>query len=300
LGAAIAAAVAWAGTASAQQAFNLGPEACQQCHKSEYEVWQKTKHAESFKDFHRDKKTGEVLKVVGGRSPKSSEVCVTCHYTTAQKDAGAKPDQVAGPSCESCHGPASNWIKIHNDYGGPGVKREQESPDHKAKRLADAQKAGMVPPESKFDVVAACYGCHGLGKANVDGAKLGQMIEAGHPTNNDFEYIKFSQGQVKHRFYPPDTSKNQDLTPQLKAEWYAVGQAAALVAATQSEKKTDNPKFQEAEKQRIAKAKEVLGKVPDAQKLLGQPTPENGRAFAQAIKGKDLTKQVSPPDGGYK
>jgi hypothetical protein len=126
------------------------------------------------------------------------------------------------------------------------------------------------------------------------------MIDAGHPTNNDFEFVTFSQGQVKHRFYPPDTSKNADPTPQEKAEWYAVGQAAALVAATEGMNKTDNPKYKEAETARVAKAKEVLGKVPEAQKLLSQPTRENGRAFAEAVKGKDLTKAVNPPAGPYK
>jgi hypothetical protein len=300
VGAALIAAVTFPNAVRAQQAFNVGPEACGQCHKSESEVWQKTKHAVSFNEFHRGAKTRDVLKVTGERSPKTSAVCVTCHYTTAQKDASAKPDQVAGPSCESCHGPASNWIKIHNDFGGPGVKKEQESADHKTKRLADAMKVGMVPPEDKFDVISNCYGCHGLGKAPVDGKVLGQMIEAGHPTNDSFEFITFFSGQVKHRFYPPDTTKNQDMTPQLKAEWYAVGQAAALVAATAGAGKTDNPKYAAAEKARIDKAKEVLGKVPDAAKVLAQPTVENGRAFAAAVKGKDLTKSVAPPDGGYK
>jgi len=301
LGAAIASVLAWPGAVLAQGAFMVGPEACQQCHKAEYDVWQKTKHAESFKDFHRQKKTTDVLKAAtSDRSPKTSAVCVTCHYTTAQKDASSKPDQTAGPSCESCHGAASNWIKVHNDYGGPGVKKEQEAADHKAKRIADAEKAGMVRPERKFDVVSNCYGCHALGRKELDGAVLGKMIDAGHPTNDDWEFITFSQGQVKHRFYPPDTSKNQDPTPQEKAEWYAVGQAAALVAATQGLSKTDNAKYKAAESARIAKAKEVLGKVPEAQKVVAQPTPENGRAFAEAVKGKDLTKAVSPPASGYK
>jgi hypothetical protein len=300
MGAALAAAVSISGAARAQQAFYVGPEACAQCHKPESEVWQKTKHATSFNEFHRGAKTRDVLKVTGERSPKTSQVCVTCHYTTAQKDAAAKPDQVAGPSCESCHGPASNWIKVHNDFGGPGVKKEQESADHKTKRLADAMKAGMVPPEDKFDVVSNCYGCHGLGKAKVDGKVLGQMIDAGHPTNDDFEFIKFYSGQVKHRFYPPDTTKNQDMMPQLKAEWFAVGQAAALVAATAGAGKTDNAKYTAAEKARIDQAKQVLSKIPEASKVVAQPTVENGRAFAAAVKGKDLTKAVTPPEGGYK
>jgi hypothetical protein len=284
-------AVAWTPAASAQT-FNVGPDACQNCHKPEYEVWQKTKHAESFKDFHRSPKVRDVIKVTGDRSPKQSKVCVTCHYTTAQKDASSAPDQVAGPSCESCHGAGSAFIKIHNDYGGAGVKQADEKPDHKAKRLADSKAAGMVRPEMKFDVVSKCYGCHALGRQEVDGKMLSGMIDAGHPTNDEFEFVRYSQGQVRHNFYPPKISENQQLSPQEVAEWYAVGQAAALVEATQGANKTDNAKYKAADAARIAKAKDVLGKIPEAKLVLASPTPDNGRAFAAAVQGKDLTKLV--------
>lgn len=298
---AIAAAAAGVPAARAQ-AFDLGPDACQNCHKAEFDVWQKTKHATSFNDFHRLPKVRDVLKVTGDRSPKQSKVCVTCHYTTAQKDAAAKSDLVAGPACESCHGAASNWIKIHNDFGGPGVKQADEKADHKAKRIADSKAAGMVRPEMKFDIVSNCYGCHALGRKELDGKLLSGMIDAGHPTNDEFEFIRFSQGQVRHRFYPPDTSVNKEITPQANAEWYAVGQAAALVAATQGAGKTDNAKYAAADAARIAKAKAVLGKISEAKALLASPTPEAGRAFAAAIDGKDLTKAVGalPDPSSYK
>ena len=288
-------AVAWAPAASADN-FNLGPDACQNCHKGEYEVWSKTKHATSFNDFHRLPKVRDIIKVTGERSPKQSKVCTECHYTTAQKDASAKPDQVAGPSCESCHGPASAFIKIHNDYGGPGVKKEDEKPDHKAKRLADAKAAGMHRPEGegKFDVVEQCYFCHGLGRKELDGKILSGMIDAGHPTNDEFEFVRYSQGQVRHNFWPPKITENQQMTPQQLAEWFAIGQAAALVESAQGANKTDNAKYKAADAARISKAKDVLSKIPEAKTLLGAPTPENGRAFAAAISGKDLTKVIGP------
>ena len=123
LGLATAALLAWSAPAGAADTFMVGPEACHNCHKPEFEVWQKSKHAVSFNEFHKLPKVRNVLKATGDRSPKQSKVCVTCHYTTAQKDAAAKADQVAGPSCESCHGAASKWITVHNDYGGSGVKQ---------------------------------------------------------------------------------------------------------------------------------------------------------------------------------
>jgi hypothetical protein len=288
-----------AGAAGAQP-FNLGPQACAECHKPEYEVWQKTDHAEGYKEFHRKKEVRDILKVVGGRSPKQSEVCLACHYTVAKKDAAAKPDDVAGPSCESCHGPGSDYIKIHNDFGGPNVKKEQETPQHREQRIAAARKAGMIWPDlARYDVVDNCYSCHSMGRAKVDGAKLAEMIEAGHPVS-EFEYIQYGQGEVRHRFYPPDTTVNKELSPKEKAEWYAIGQAAALVNATEALTKVNSGKFAEAQKARIDKAKSILGKIPEAQKVLQQPTDENGRAFAQAIRGKDLTTAVGPVPTNYK
>lgn len=301
LRAGLAAAVLWPMVGAAQaQPFNLGPEACANCHKAEIDVWQKSSHAESFKELHRKKETRDVLKVVGGRSPKQSEVCVTCHYTTAQKDAEAKPDQVAGPSCESCHGPGSDYIKIHNDYGGPSIKKEEETPQHRQQRIAASRKAGMIwPALAKYDAVDNCFSCHSMGRAKVDGAKLAEMVEAGHPVS-EIEYIQYSQGQVRHRFYPPDSSANKELIPAQKAEWYAVGQAAALVNGAEALKKVPVGKFADVQKARIERAKAVLGKIPEAQKVLQQPTDENGRAFAAAIEGKDLAGAVGPMPTSYK
>src|SRR5262249_14987852 len=242
------------------------PEAGGKCHRPEWEGGKKPNQGGSFNECHRGAKPRDGLKVTNERSPKTSQVCVPCHYTTAQKDASAKPDQVAGPSCESCHGPASAFIKIHNDYGGPGVKKEDEKPDHKAKRLADAKAAGMHRPEGegKFDVVEQCYFCHGLGRKELDGKILSGMIDAGHPTNDEFEFVRYSQGQVRHNFWPPKITENQQMTPQQLAEWFAIGQAAALVESAQGANKTDNAKYKAADAARISKAKDVLSKIPEA------------------------------------
>ena len=41
---------------SSAEAFNQGPKVCAECHRGESEIWQGTKHFESFKKVHKSKK----------------------------------------------------------------------------------------------------------------------------------------------------------------------------------------------------------------------------------------------------
>lgn len=268
----------------------VGPDKCEKCHRAETKVWEGTKHHESFKEVHKARTAKDILKAVGERRMKRAEVCATCHYTMAEERGRARP--VAGPSCESCHGKASEWISIHNDYGGPTVKREDESPEHKAERIEKAKAAGMIRPDMPYDVAANCMSCHGLANPKLSGEHAAAMLDNGHPLKPGFEIVEYSQGSVRHRFYPPDLTKNQEMSKPEMARLYVIGQAAALVSATEAMKKTDHAKYKAAQQARIDKAKSVLSKVPDAATLLKSPTADAGRALAEAIKDKDLTGVV--------
>jgi mono/diheme cytochrome c family protein len=278
-----------AGVAHAQPSY-VGAEKCGKCHRAEAEVWKGTKHFSSFKKIHKNKIAKKIVKSIGEKRMKKSKTCATCHYTVVAKGKKLKP--ISGPSCESCHGPASKWISIHNDYGGPGVKRSQETAAHKAQRLKAATDAGMIRPQMIFDVAANCMSCHGLANPKLSGKHAAAMLKNGHPLNPNFELAQYSQGSVRHRFYPPDMTKNQVMTKPELARLYVVGQAAALVSATAAIAKTDDAKYQAAQKKRIANATEILSKMPEASKLLKSPTAQAGRDFTKAIKGKDLTGLV--------
>ena len=123
------------------------------------------------------------------------------------------------------------------------------------------------------------------------------MLDNGHPLNPDFELVTYSQGTVRHRFYPPDLASNKEMTVAEKARLYVIGQAAAFLSATEAMSKTDHAKYKEAQAQRTAVAKDVLdsisGDVPEAGALLASPSQESGRALAAALAGKDLTAAIS-------
>ena len=274
----------------------VGPVACQECHKSEFEVWEKTRHAASFRDLHRNEKVKDILAAVGGdKNIRKNALCTQCHYTAEQADAAATATVKTSVSCEKCHGAASDWIKIHNDYGGPGAKRETESAAHKTARLTQSVAAGMVRPGSPYDLAANCLECHSMARSSIDGETISKMLAAGHPLKNDYELVKYSQGTVRHRFYPPDVTKNAEMTPAELARTFVVGRAAMLVTATGALNKSPSPAYKEAMQTEIKAATAALQavkSVPEAAALLAAPTDENARKLAAAIASKDLSSEV--------
>tara|TARA_Y100000588_G_scaffold366046_1_gene431331 strand:+ start:2730 stop:3689 length:960 start_codon:yes stop_codon:yes gene_type:complete len=282
-------------TNSKAAAFNVGVKKCTECHAVETKVWEGTEHAKSYKKVHKNKNAKKIVRAVGDKRMKKSKTCGLCHYTAVQKASGKKSKNAFGPSCESCHGASSGWINVHNDYG-KGVKRDQESADHKAERIKKSNAAGMIRPAMLYDVAANCMSCHGLVNPNLDPKKAAIMLDNKHPLNPDFELVKYSQGSIRHRFYPPEVTVNQEMTEAEKAQLYVIGQAAALVSATNGFSNSDHALYKAAQEKRIANAKAALdlikGTIPEAAKIMSNPTAENGRALWAAIKGKDLTGAV--------
>lgn len=258
----------------------VGPDKCQNCHKAPHGVWKDTKHSKSYKKIHKHKTAKKIVKAVGEKRMKKSAICANCHYTVVEKKKG-KPKPIAGPACESCHGAASKWIAIHNDKGVD-----------KATRRANAAAAGMVRPDNLYDIAANCMSCHGLENENLSGEHASAMLENGHPLNPNFEVVEYSQGSVRHRFYPPDVTKNKEMTKPEMSRFFVIGQAAALVSANNAVLKTQHAKYVEGQNKRIARAIEILGNVPDAAQFLANPSRDTGRALADAIKAKDLTSIV--------
>ncbi len=305
----------FASSASAKPFFK-GVKVCTECHEAEYKVWKGTRHFESFRDAHREPKDNKekkkpspkkILKAVGGsKNMKKNETCTLCHYTMVQKDAGDKPKAKSGTSCESCHGPSSDYLEIHDNYGGKDVEKDQETPEHKAMRIKKSTEAGLIWPTMKYDVAANCMFCHGLANPDLKPELLAKMLEADHPINPDFEIVKYSQGTVRHRYYEPNVKVNAEMTPQELAEFFVIGQAAKLVSANSVLTRSDNEKYVQAQQKRVADAKAALAHlkgIPEAQALIAKPTDQNARKLVAAIKGKDLSKAVGkllPKKDDYK
>ena len=198
----------------------IGPEECGECHKAEVHVWRETRHAQTFKVLTRKKQAKQIAGNMGIKRVKKAAACVVCHFTSGYKRNKVKA--IAGISCESCHGPAKDWVKVHGDYGGKHVTRKQETPEHQAERLAGIKEAGMIRPGDLYRLAANCYQCHIVSDerlVNVGGHQSG---------NDDFELVAWSLGELRHKFLRSEGKKNEEVSPERKRMLYVVGKALDL------------------------------------------------------------------------
>ncbi len=276
--------------------YNIGPKKCKECHEPEVGVWEGTKHFKSYKTTHKSAKAKKILAAVGGgKSMKKSKTCTLCHYTLIKKSEGKKAKARAGTSCESCHGAASEWLDVHSNFGGANAKAANETAAHKKQRLAAARKAGMIMSFMHYDIASNCMSCHGLANDKLAAKDLAAMLDAGHPLNPDFELVRYSQGSVRHRFYPPDISKNAKMSNSELARFFVTGQAAKLVSASAAIANAANAKYKTAQRKRLDAAKKALSavkSVPQAAALVAEPNEANARKLMAAIRKKDLYGEI--------
>jgi Cytochrome c554 and c-prime len=198
----------------------LGADSCNKCHAGETQTWKQTPHSETFLTLHRKKEAQEIASKLGIASFKSDSNCIQCHYTMQQQ--GPKVEAIAGVSCESCHGASKDWINVHNDYGGTGITRSSESPEHRRKRLSDSIAAGMRNPINVYLVAQSCYRCHTVPDeklVNVGGHSAGSL---------DFELVSWSQGMIRHNFLASDGKQNTESSPERLRLMFVAGMIADL------------------------------------------------------------------------
>ncbi len=185
----------------------VGSENCTKCHSQEMLVWKQTPHFTTFSTLHRKQAARDIASRLGIASFKTDSNCIQCHYTMQSKSDGTI-EAIAGVSCESCHGGARDWIAVHNDYGGEGVRREQETYEHRIQRLTASIQNGMRNPINAYLVAQSCYRCHTVPDerlVNVGGHVAGSL---------DFELVSWSQGSLRHKFIESDGRINAGSPPE--------------------------------------------------------------------------------------
>lgn len=198
----------------------VGPDECGECHKSEVQSWKHSHHFKTFRSMPRSKEAKKISKKMGIKRIRNESDCLGCHYTSKMKSNKAKP--IAGISCESCHAPAKDWLNSHSDFGGKNVKREQETPQHKQKRLKKVDAAGMIRSAYIYKLAANCYQCH-----TVPHEKLVNV--GGHSHGSDFELVSWSQGEVLHNYMrSPSGKENIESDARRKRLMYVTGMAVDL------------------------------------------------------------------------
>ena len=183
-----------------------GPDTCQECHEAAFQVLQPTKHQSSYRTFHTQDETRAILERLGLRSARRA-FCADCHYTSQQAAGRRTARTIAGVSCESCHSPAADWLDIHNNYGrdasGQRGTRETETPDHRASRLEETARLGMLRPDQPYLLAQNCFQCHIVPRE--------ELVNTGeHAAGSDFELVSRLSGEVRHNFQLSNDEVNRN------------------------------------------------------------------------------------------
>ncbi len=154
----------------------LGPGGCSRCHAPQNAWWFNDPHYRSADPFFEEEEKNLKIARLYGLSPsrmtRGDNLCMDCHGTVVTgKERRAVQD---GVSCESCHGPAADWLAPHQE-GDPALKLERPG----YKKALQLGKNDLRDPEVR---ARSCTRCHYVTDP--------RLISAGHPSGADFNYLE--------------------------------------------------------------------------------------------------------------
>lgn len=146
----------------------VGADKCKTCHMAaakgnQYGQWLGSKHANAFTALASDQALAFAKERGLSKPPQQEDACLKCHVSGWGKPATAfmptyKKEQ--GVSCESCHGPGSDYWKMD-------IMKD------KTKAVA----AGLIIPDEK-----TCTGCHNSESPTFKGFVFKEMFaKIAHP-----------------------------------------------------------------------------------------------------------------------
>ena len=263
----------------------VGPKQCAECHESEVEVWKQTSHYAHARTLSRKPKAKSIAKAMGVRRMNTDERCSSCHFTVTQSE-GRRARSAGGVSCESCHGPAKNWIEIHGNYGGPTITRATEAALHREQRIGTSKQAGMHRAADLYELTSTCYDCHVVGDEQL-------VNRGGHSAGGSLDFVGYTQGEMRHNFVRGARDQNEISKSDRQHQMYVVSRVLeleyalrALAEATEAgpyaERQANFVKRSLAELQQVAKhapSTELAAAIQSAQ---GVSLTANQRASALA------------------
>ena len=168
-------------------------------HQNQHLVW-------SLKDYHSQRpvatlataRSRQIADALHLSDPTSDARCTTCHAPLQAVPAGLRGpgfNAAEGVTCESCHGPAENWLRAHTRHDW----------SH-----ADRVFAGLRDLSNLYVRANTCVACHQTVEL--------PLLSAGHP---ELTFELDGQSAAEPRHWQEATNWNRAQT------WY-VGQAVAL------------------------------------------------------------------------
>jgi hypothetical protein len=154
---------------------------------SEYSLWiSKDRHARAYEILFDTRSLVIQQYLHASAKAHEDQRCLACHVAP-NVDLPKPPPHASyfktdGVSCESCHGPAKNWINVHH-LDAWKVKTPEEK-----------QRLGMADTQSTLGRVKVCVTCH-VGAPGMDVDH--DLIAAGHPRLN-FEFTAMHADMPHH------------------------------------------------------------------------------------------------------
>lgn len=185
--------------------------------RSEYTVWMTDdRHSRAYEVLHQPLATKIAENMAAGSAviPAWKDLrCLACHTTPRSEQEFAVTGQFNsdGVGCESCHGPAQNWLTEHTTNRWQSIDSETRQRDYQFTNTKNLEIRTRM-----------CVGCH-LGRRD-DGDLVNRdmnhdMIAAGHPRLN-FEMSAYSDLMPNHwcenREESPSPNADQNENDQLR------------------------------------------------------------------------------------
>lgn len=158
----------------------VGVAKCKTCHQQEkygnqHGIWEKSKHANALKSLSSEKSL-QYAKKNNIADPAKDPKCLNCHATMATVDKKLIDPKGSltmeeGVSCESCHGPGS-------EYKSPKIMKKSAYDEDFAAAHKAALAAGLIEPTEKV-----CITCHNEKNPFHTGFNFKEMVQkVQHPT----------------------------------------------------------------------------------------------------------------------
>lgn len=213
------AAPVWVGTGRCSARGCHGAVAPESTKGSEYNTWKAfDKHSRAFTILLDERSRRIEMNLKGLKDEQAAHaetdaLCLKCHSQPAPEPPLASPAlTTGGVGCESCHGPAGNWLDAH--YAASWKKAG----------ASEKRAKGMVVMDTAAALTWVCVRCHvGTGDREVNH----DLIAAGHPRLN-FEALAYLDDMPKHW---DEADVDRKFGPFTAAENWAVGQVVTARAA---------------------------------------------------------------------
>ncbi len=237
----------------------LGPGSCglgqSNCHTNENNWWKDDAHHATVDAFYDDpaayEKIAQLAGAGAGNMLKGNQMCASCHGTVISGKESR--DVEDGVSCESCHGPGSDYKDPHSEKPGGYEK---------------ALKLGLVELKNLDTRAKTCVRCHYITDQ--------KLVAAGHPNGANFNYISGIKKVARHWKRQP---AGDDLTKApFERAMQAKGPTAQMVKVAPAVPPVSKPPVKPeaivpAETRQPARPAESVAAAPPQNTVPSRPTP---------------------------